>query len=398
MREQRPLPLAGLRVLEVGQLLAGPWAGAILGYFGAEVIKVEPPGGDPIRRWRVLDESGTSYWWQSVARNKHCISIDLRRPEGQALAKRLALESDVLVENFRPGTMERWGLGPEVFEAEHPGLVYARVSGYGQTGPYRDRPGYASVAEAVGGLRHLTGHPNEPSVRANVSLGDTLAGLHCALGVLAALLSRERGDGLGQIVDVALYEAVFSVLEAVVPEHAGAGVVRQRSGQTISGIVPSNLYPCRGERHVMIGANGASVFARLMRTIGRDDLADDPSLAQNPARVARAAELDEAIGGWTRERSVGEVIDALVDAQVPCGPIYDAAEMAADPHFEARGQYERVGEAVVPAIAPKLSRTPGQTRWTGRELGANTKDILRDLLGYPEDEIASLADAGIIAI
>lgn len=390
------LPLDGVRVLELGQLVAGPWAGTLLSYFGAEVIKIEPLSGDPVRTWRTLDEGGTAYWWRTLARNKRCVAVDLRQPEGQGIAKALALRSDVLVENFRPGTMERWGLGPEVFEKERPELIYARVSGYGQTGPYRDRPGYASVAEAVGGLRHLTGHAGEIPVRANVSLGDTLAGLHTALGVLAALYARDAKGGAGQVVDTALYEAVFSVLEGVVPEHAGAGVVRQPAGHTVSGIVPSNVYPCRGDKHVIIGANGTSLFRRLMCAIERADLADDASLADNPGRVARVDEIDAAIGSWTRERSVGEVVDALVEAQVPCGPINDAADMANDPHFQARGLYERVGDDVVPAIAPKLSRTPGTTRWTGRALGADTDAVLCEVLGFDEARVASLVASGVI--
>jgi crotonobetainyl-CoA:carnitine CoA-transferase CaiB-like acyl-CoA transferase len=390
-------PLAGVRVLELGQLLAGPWAGALLGYLGADVVKVEDPAGDPIRTWRALDAEGTSYWWRTLARNKRCITLDLRTSEGQALAKALALGCDVLIENFRPGTMERWGLGPDELSRERPGLVYARVSGYGQTGPYKDRPGYAAVAEAIGGLRHLTGEPDRPRVRTNLSLGDTLAGLHCALGVIAALYERDaRGSGQGQVIDTALYEAVFSVLEAVITEHAGAGHVRQPSGGTITGVVPSNAYPCRGGREVMIGANGTSLYVRLMRAIGRPDLADDPGLATNPGRVARIAELDAAIGAWTRERTVGEVVDALVAAAVPCGPVYDAADMAADPHFAARELYERVDGVVVPAIAPKLSRTPGRTRWAGRALGADTDDVLSERLGLDRAAIDALRARGVV--
>lgn len=385
--------LSGVRVLELGQLLAGPWAGTVLAYFGAEVIKVEPPEGDPIRSWRVLDESGTSYWWRSIARNKRCITLSLREPEGREIAKRLALESDVLIENFRPGTMERWGLGPEVFAKEKPELVYARVSGYGQTGPYASRPGYAAVAEAIGGLRHLTGIPGEPPVRANLSLGDTLAGLHAAIGILVALHER-RASGRGQTVDVALYEAVFSVLEGVIPEHAATGMARGPSGATIEGVVPSNLYPCRGGRWVVIGANGESLFSRLMRAIGRPDLAEDPSLASNPGRVRERERIDAAIAAWTSERTPGQVVDALVEAEVPCGPILDAAGMRADPHFQARGLFERApteaGEVELPALAPRLERTPGVTERAGPRLGADTAVVLRELLGMTEPEIADL--------
>lgn len=386
--------LAGVRVLEIGQLLAGPWAGTVLAYFGADVIKVEPPEGDPIRTWRALDPSGTSYWWRSIARNKRCITVDLRKEEGRALAKRIALGCDVLIENFRPGTMEKWGLGPEVFAAEHPSLIYARVSGYGQSGPYRERAGYAAVAEAIGGLRHVTGMPGEPPVRANLSLGDTLAGLHTAIGILVAL--HERGtSGRGQVIDTALYEAVFSVLESIVPEHAGEGIVRGPSGTTIGGVVPSNLYPCARDRWVVIGANGESVFKRLMHAIGRPDLAADPELEGNARRVARQARIDEAIAAWTRERTVGVVVDALEAASVPCGPIYDAAQMRSDPHFVARGLFESTPGFELPAIAPKLDRTPGATRWAGADRSAHTDEILREL-GLSDEEIHALRQGRIV--
>lgn len=394
-------PLAGVRVLELGQLLAGPWAATLLAYFGAEVIKVEARGGDPIRSWRALDPSGTSYWFRSIGRNKHCMTLDLRTEEGRAIAKRLALQSDVLIENFRPGTMEGWGLGPEVFERERPGLVYARVSGFGQTGPYRRRPGYASVAEAMGGLRHLTGMPSEPTVRPNLSLGDTLAGLHTAIGVLVALYERDaNGSGRGQTIDTALYEAVFACLESVVPEHAATGAVRNASGVTLTGVAPSNLYPCRGKAggtaHVIIAANGESMFVRLMAAIGRDDLAADPRLSSNPGRVAHAERVDAAISEWTRERTVGEVVDEMVAAEVPCGPVYDVAAMREDPHFHARAMFERVGEVELPAIVPKLSRTPGRTSHAGRDLGADTQAILTRLLGLDSAEVDALRARGVV--
>ena len=386
-------PLDGLRVLELGQLLAGPWAGAILAYFGADVVKVEPPGGDPIRGWRHLDEGGTSYWWRSIARNKRCVTLDLRDPRGREIAKRIALESDVLIENFRPGTMERWGLGPEVFEAERPQLIYARVSGFGQTGPYRERPGYASIAEAIGGLRHLTGLPGEPPVRPNLSLGDTLAGMQTAMGILLALRERDR-SGRGQVIDTALYEAVFGMLEAVVPEHAGAGVVRGPSGTTITGVAPSNLYPCR-DGAVVIGANGESLFARFVTAIGRPELAEDPRMGTNASRVEHVEELDALIGAWTSARTVEEVVATLVDAGVPCGPVQDVAAMRRDPHFVARGLFEVVDGQELPAIGPRLDRTPGATRWSGPARGAHTEAVLSEL-GLDAEERARLRADGVV--
>jgi len=382
-------PLDGLRVLEVGQLLAGPFAGTYLGYFGADVVKVEPPGGDPIRSWRMLDDDGTSLWWRSLARNKRSISLDLRQDEDRRTLRQLAKAADVLIENFRPGRMEKWGLGPDVLLGDDPSLVYVRVSGFGQTGPYRERPGYASVCEAVGGLRHLIGHPGEAPLRPNLSLGDTLGGLHAALGILMALRHRDA-TGRGQVVDVALTEAVMNVLESVIPEHDRFGVSRAPSGTTITGVVPSNTYPTRDGRWVVIGANGDSIFSRLMRAIGRDDLAEDPSLAENPARVERAEELDGAIAAWTRTRSASQVSEALEVAAVPVGRIYDADDLRADPHFAARGLFETVelasGSLTVPAIAPRLVDTPGRTDSAGPDLDADRDSVLDDWLASRADE------------
>ncbi len=377
-------PLDGVRVLEVGQLLAGPFAGTYLGWFGADVVKVEPPGGDPIRGWRMLEEDGTSVWWRSLARNKRSLVLDLRTEEGRATLRELALAADVLIENFRPGRMEEWGLGPEELLAEKPGLVYARVSGFGQTGPDRERPGYAAVCEAVGGLRHLIGEPGQAPMRPNLSLGDTLGGLHAALGILLALRQRDR-TGRGQVVDVALTEAVFDMLEAVIPEHDRFGVSRAPSGTTITGVVPSNAYPCADGRWVVIGANGDSIFRRLMQTIGREDLAADDSLATNAGRVARARELDAAIGAWTKDRSAALVCQELVAASVPVGTIRDAAALREDPHFQARGLFERVetpsGPLVIPALAPRLADTPGRSERAGPELDADRQSVLLDWLG-----------------
>ena len=392
-------PLEGLRVVEVGQLIAGPFTGTILAYFGAEVIKVEPPGsGDPIRGWRVVRD-GTSLWWRSIGRNKKCVTCDLKRAEGRSLVRRLALASDVLVENFRPGTMERWGLGPEDLKLENPGLVYARISGYGQTGPYANRPGYASACEGIGGLRYVNGHPGQAPVRPNLSLGDTLAGVHAALGIVLALLRRERG-GAGQAVDVAIYESVFNMLEGVVPEFDGAGVVREPSGSTVTGIVPTNTYRCRDRRFVVIGGNGDSIYRRLMNAAGRTDLAEDPRLASNAGRVAHEAEIDEALAEWAGTLDSGDLLGVLEDAQVPSGPIYSVVDMMEDPHFQARGMFERVeidGEPLaIPAIVPKLVDSPGATRWPGPDVGAHNDEVYGDLLGMLPDELARLRRDGVI--
>ncbi len=394
-------PLDGVRVLELGQLLAGPFAGCILGYFGAEVIKVEPPGaGDPLRGWRVL-QRGTSLWWRSLARNKKCITLNLRESRGRSLARRLADEADVLIENFRPGTMEKWGLGPDELKRTNPRLVYARISGYGQTGPYASRPGFASVCEGIGGLRHLNGFPGGPPVRTNLSLGDSLSGLHAALGILLALIERD-GDAPseGQVVDVALFESVFNLLEGVVPEYDGAGVVRGPSGSTVTGIVPTNTYRCEDGKYVVIGGNADSIFVRLMTAAGRADLAHDPRLADNAGRVEHEEEIDRAISAWTATLESDEVVERLAAEAVPAGPIYSVADMARDPHFQARGLFESVeidGKPLqVPAITPRLSATPGRTDWPGPEVGAHTEEILGERLGLSQAEIETLRREGIV--
>ena len=393
-------PLSGLRVLELGQILAGPFAGAMLAYFGADVVKVEPPGsGDPIRSWRLLDDDGTSLWWRSLGRNKRCVTLDLGVPEGQGLARRLAARADVLIENFRPGTMERWGLGPEQLCAENPGLIFARISGFGQTGPYAARPGYASVCEAFGGLRHLTGEPGEVPVRANLSLGDSLAGLHAVIGILLALESRRR-RGRGQVVDAAIFESVFNVLESVVPEFDRAGAVRGPSGRTVSGIVPSNAYPTADGEWVVVGANNSANFRRLMQAIGRADLAADPELELNPGRVLRQAELDEAITLWTQSQPAAVVVERLVAAAVPASTIYTVADMFADPHYQARGLFESVEAAgralIMPAMLPRLAESPGATDWAGPELGAHNVEVYCAELGLTADELGQLRGRGII--
>ena len=400
-----PKPLAGIRVLEMGQLIAGPFAGCMLAYFGAEVIKIEPPRtGDPLRNWRVLRD-GTSLWWRAMARNKKCVTLNLREPRGRDIARALALRSDVLVENFRPGTMEKWGLGPDALRAEAPELVYARVSGYGQTGPYAAKPGFASVCEGFGGLRYINGFPGGPPVRPNLSLGDTLAALHAVIGVLLALVHRNRVDarsigGGGQVVDVAIYESVYNVLEAVVPEYDGAGVVREPSGSTLTGIVPTNTYPCADGRYVIIGGNGDSIFRRLMSAAAREDLAGDPRLADNAGRVAHQGEVDAAIAQWTRTLDAERVLEILDDAGVPAGPIYSVADMMDDPQFNARGLFDTIdvaGEPLkIPALTPMLERTPGETLWPGPELGAHNRDIFVDILGLGSAELRSLERDGIV--
>ncbi|MBT6275836.1 MAG: CoA transferase [Chromatiales bacterium] len=393
-------PLEGVRVLEMGQLIAGPFAGCILAYFGAEVIKIEAPGeGDPIRQWREV-RNGTSFWWRSVARNKKCVTVNLREERGRELALDLANKSDVLLENFRPGIMEKWGLGPEVLEKTNPNLVYTRVSGYGQTGPYAKQPGFASVCEGLGGFRYVNGFPGEAPVRPNLSLGDSLAGLHAAFGVTLALLDRARPGGSGQMVDVAIYESMFNMLEAVIPEYDGAGVIREPSGSTLTGIAPTNTYLCGDGKFIVIGANGDSIFKRLMRAMDKPELADDPRFARNPGRVEFQDELDAAITAWTQARDSGAALAILADAAVPSGPIYDAKDMMEDPHFNARGLFEHVeledGPLKLPAITPFLSASPGGTTWAGPSLGSHNEEIFAGMLGMSDATIARLSSDGII--
>jgi crotonobetainyl-CoA:carnitine CoA-transferase CaiB-like acyl-CoA transferase len=400
--EQNPRPLDGIRVIELGQLLAGPFAASILAYYGAEVIKVEPPGaGDPLREWRVLDDDGTSFWWRSLGRNKKCITADLRSDEGRGLVRQLAGKCQVLVENFRPGVMEKWGLGPADLWADNPGLVYARISGYGQDGPYAAKPGFASVCEGFGGLRYVNGKPGEPPMRPNLSLGDTMAGLHTALGVVMACLYQARNPGSrGQVIDTALYEAVFNVLEGVVPEYDGAGVVREPSGSTITGIVPTNTYRCKDGKFIIIGANGDSIFKRLCETMGRDDMANDGRLAHNAGRVEHEAEIDAAIAAWLGTLNAMDALELLDEARVPSGPIYSVADMMVDPHYIARGLFEQVdvnGQPLkIPAMVPKLSDTPGRTDWPGPGVGAFNDAIYGELLGLSPEDIVALKDRGIV--
>lgn len=391
--------LARVKVLEMGQLIAGPFCGKILGEFGAEVIKIEPPGqGDPLRKWRLI-RGGASVWWQVQSRNKRSVTLNLRQPEGQEIARALAAEADVLIENFRPGTLENWGLGWEVLSALNPGLVMLRVSGYGQDGPYRDRPGFAAIAEAVGGLRFLTGEAGRIPVRSGVSLGDTLAALHGAIGVLLALYHRSANGGRGQIVDVALYESVFNCMESLLPEFSAFGAVRQPAGSTLPGIAPSNAYPCV-DGLVLISGNGDSIFRRLMRAIGRADLADNVRLASNEGRVTYVDEIDAAIVQWTQQRTVQQALDCLIAVQVPCGRVYTVKDIAQDPQYHARGMIQRIntcdGDALdVPGIVPKLSATPGSIREPAPTLGADTASVL-GALGFSEERLADLRRRHII--
>lgn len=392
-------PLAGLKVLEMGQLIAGPFAAKTLADFGAEVIKIEPPGsGDPLRKWRLL-QNGTSVWWQVQSRNKRSLALDLREADAQDIVRRLAAECDVLIENFRPGALEGWGLSPEALLQANPRLVVLRVSGYGQSGPYRDRPGFGVVAEAMGGLRHLTAEPGRVPVRVGVSIGDTLAALHGVIGILLALHERER-SGQGQVIDVALYEAVFNVMESLLPEYSAFGAVRGPGGSALPGIAPSNAYLCSDGGYALVAGNGDSIFKRLMQAIGRDDLGQDPALADNTGRVARVAEIDAAIGTWTAQRTVAEVLAVLDAAGVPAGRIYTIADIAADPHYQARGMLQEVvleaGNTVtVPGIVPKLSRTPGGHRRNAPALGQDTDAVLKEV-GLSDAQIAQLKQRGVV--
>ncbi len=394
-----PAALGGLKVLELGQLIAGPFAAKTLADFGAEVIKIEPPGsGDPLRKWRLLKD-GTSVWWQVQSRNKRSLALDLRTPEGQGVVRQLALEADVLIENFRPGALEGWGLGPDDLLAANPRLIVLRISGYGQTGPYRNRPGFGVVAEAMGGMRHLTAESGRVPVRVGVSIGDTLAALHGVIGILLAPQHR-HASGRGQVIDVALYEAVFNCMESLLPEYSAFGAVRGPAGSAMPGIAPTNAYRCADGGYALIAGNGDSIFRRLMTLIGRDDLANDASLADNAGRVARVEELDAVIGAWTAQRGVDDVLAALDSASVPSGRIYTVADIAADPHYRARDMLQDVAlddgsTLTLPGIVPKLSATPGSHRRNAPALGQDTGDVLRDI-GLTEAQIVALRERGIV--
>jgi formyl-CoA transferase len=387
-------PLAGLKVIELGQLVAGPFAGKTLGDFGAEVIKIEPPatdgkpGGDPLRLWRMLHK-GTSVWWQVQSRNKKSVALDLKDPESRDIVRRLIDEADIVVENFKPGVMEAWGMSYEDLASRNPGLILCRISGYGQTGPYRELPGFAAVAEAMGGLRHLTAEPGRVPVRCGVSIGDTLASLHGVIGILMALqhrhatVSAQAPKGVGQVVDVALYESVFNCMESLLPEYSAFGAVREPGGSALPGIAPSNSYACV-DGWVLVAGNGDSIYRRLMHAIDRDDLGLAPDLATNTGRVARVQEIDGAIGAWTQSRRVDEVLTVLQAAQVPVGRVYTAKDIAEDPHYRARGMIERITTAEglsldVPGVVPKLSLTPGRIGRLAPALGQDTDAVLQGI-------------------
>jgi len=378
------LPLQGVKVIELGALIAGPYAGSLLAQFGAELIKIESPGeGDPLRKWRKLYK-GTSLWWYSQSRNKKSVTVNLKAEKGQQIVRELVKEADIVIENFRPGALEAWGLGWEDLSRINPALIMVRISGYGQTGPYRHRPGFAATTESMGGLRYLTGYPDRPPVRVGVSIGDTLASLYGTIGALLAMHHLKVNGGKGQYIDVALYEAVFGVMESLIPEYSVFKYVRERTGASLPGISPSNTYPCKDGRYVIIAGNGDGIFKRLMHAIGRRDLAEDPRLAHNDGRVQHNDRLDEAISAWTTQHDLEQVLKVLDEASVPSSRIYTAADIYEDPHYRARDMIQSFslpdGQPVdLPGIVPKLSETPGETCWLGPELGAHTEEVLASI-------------------
>ncbi len=394
-----PQPLQGVKVIEVGTLIAAPYAGSLLAQFGAEVIKIESPGeGDPLRKWRKLYE-GTSLWWYSQSRNKKSVTLNLKSAQGQQIVRDLVKDADIVIENFRPGSLEKWGLGWEDLSRVNPRLIMVRISGYGQSGPYRDRPGFAAIAESMGGLRYLAGYPDRPPVRVGVSIGDTLAALYGVIGALLAMHHLKVNKGEGQYIDVALYEAVFGVMESLIPEFSAFGHVRERTGGSLPGISPSNTYPCQDGRYVIIAGNSDGIFKRLMHAIDRPDLAQDPELARNDGRVRHNDMLDEAISAWTTRHELEHVLQVLEEAEVPNGKIYTAADIHEDPHYRARQMIETAAlpdgkQFDLPGIVPKLSGTPGVTRWLGPRLGEHTEEVLGSL-GIDGAALAELRKLGV---
>lgn len=401
-KETTPGPLNGIRVLELGQLIAGPYAGSVLAYFGAEVIKVESPrGGDPLRRWRQM-HGENSFWWYSLARNKKSITLDLNHGEGQQVLRQLIPQMDVLVENFRPGVLEKWGLGPAELKELNPDIQIVRISGYGQTGPLAQKPGFASVCEGFSGFRYVNGFEGDAPVRPNLSIGDTIAGMHAVMGILMGLLQRERlgTKNCGQVIDVSLYESMFSLMEAVIPEYTGAGVVRQPSGTTVTGIVPTNTYRCADGKYLIIGGNGDSIFKRLMNAIGREDMANEQELAENPGRVKHEARIDTALSNWCASRNIDDAMKILEAARVPAGPIYSAEDIVEDRHYHARNMLETVSvdgqDFSIPSYAPQMEQSPGKTRWVGPKLGEHNAEIYQQMLGMTEEQIDALKKKQVI--
>ena len=395
-------PLEGVRVVEMGSLLAGPFCGQLLGDFGAEVIKIEPPGkGDPMREWGRHRKNDRTLWWPIIARNKKSVTLNLREEEGQDLARKLIAEADILIENFRPGTMERWGMGYRELSEINAGLVMVRVSGYGQTGPYREQAGFGSIGEAMGGIRHVTGFPDQPPPRTGISLGDSLAATFGALGALTALYHREAHGGRGQVVDVGIYEAVLALMESTIPEYELAGEVRGRTGSVLPFVAPSNIYPTKEEDYVLIAANADNVFVRLSEAIGHPEWTEDERYATHHARGENMQELDAMISDWTSERSGEEILTTMAEAGVPAGKVFTAADMTRDEHYAARENVIKVedpdiGEFPMQNVVPRLTETPGGVRWTGPKLGEHNEEVYGELLELDADERSSLLERGII--
>jgi formyl-CoA transferase len=392
-------PLSDLKVVELGTLIAGPYCARLLAEFGARVVKVETPGeGDPLRKWRKLHD-GNSLWWYAQARNKKSVAINLKAPEGQEIVRKLAADADIVVENFRPGTLEKWNLGYERLAKDNPRLIMVRLSGFGQTGPYKDQPGFGAIGESMGGMRYITGYPDRAPVRVGISIGDSLAAMFGVIGALMAVHHRAT-TGKGQVVDVALYEAVFAMMESMLPEFGFDASVRERTGAALPGIVPSNTYKCKDGKYVVIGANADSIFKRMMKAIGRPDLGEDPALANNAGRTRQTAMLDQVIGDWCATVRLDEALAVLERAEVPSGRIYSIADIASDLHYQARGMIERhkLGERdlLLPGIVPKLSESPGGTQWIGPKLGEHTREILGEL-GYDDGRIEQLKANGVVA-
>jgi crotonobetainyl-CoA:carnitine CoA-transferase CaiB-like acyl-CoA transferase len=398
----KKLPLEGVKVLEMGNFVAAPFAGKIFAEFGAEVIKIEEPtSGDPLRNWRLM-HGNTSIWWYVQARNKKSITVNLRKSEGQNIVKQLVKKVDVVLENFKPGTLEKWGLSYEELKKLNPSIIMTRISGYGQTGPYRDKAGFGSVAEAIGGLRYLTGYPDRPPVRVGIAIGDLVAGMYAVIGTLMALHVRDKdAEKRGQLIDVALYESVFSLLEGMLPEYVLTGVVRERSGSTLPGVAPSNTYECKDGKHVVIGGNSDSIFQRLMKTIGREDIANDPRYSNNQGRAENVEFIDSVIESWTKKHTLEEVLTMLDDALVPAGPIYSIKDIVNDVQYKERDmllpvKLEDGKECLFPGIVPKLSDTPGEMKWIGPKLGEHNEEIYMGLLGYSHGQLKKLKKEGVI--